>query len=221
MVSGHGRGRRGCGGRGGPRSGVARPARETAAAWDPEALVAQCLAHDEGAWDEFLRRYARLIYSTVHRVGLPPDECEEAFQASVVAIYEQLAGLRSSSALVSWIIGVTWRQAVNCIRKRRREVRTQEVGDGLLRESLEPPVRETPPDEARLLLERAQQAQEAMASLSERCRRLLGYLFFEDPTPDYTEIARREQAPIGSLGPTRARCIERLRRYFRERGWME
>lgn len=184
-----------------------------------EDLIARCLSHEDSAWAEFLHRYQRLIYSTILKVGLPPDEQAEAFQASITAIYSQLPRLRQHEKLISWIVGIAWRQAVNQIRARRRQVPIGFVEDAALAQSLAPPSPVSPPDQTRLELEQAQQAQEAMGALSERCRRLLSYFFYEDPVPDYNEIARREGVPVGSLGPTRARCLEKMRRYFSERGW--
>jgi len=200
----------------------ARPAkaRKRRGAWLPEELVARCLAHEEGAWQEFLARYARLIHAIIHRMGLPEAEREEAFQSAVAAIYAQLPGLRDVERLVPWIASISSRQAVNCIRRRPKEIPWETGLTPGRGDSVEPPARDPLPDETLLELERAQQAQEAMAALSARCRRLLGYFFYSEPQPGYAEIARRERIPIGSLGPTRARCLSRMRRYFKERGWL-
>lgn len=179
----------------------------------------RCLEHADQAWDEMLRRYSNLIYSTILKVGLPPEEQEEAFQATVVAIYRQLPRLRQPERLLSWIIGIAWRQAVNRIRSRSRETRLEEVTDPIMAHAIDRPAAGPLPDEERLALARSQQLLEALEQLSERCQRLLGYLFFEDPAPDYQEISRREKIPIGSLGPTRARCLDKLRKLFQDRGW--
>jgi RNA polymerase sigma factor (sigma-70 family) len=182
-------------------------------------LVDRCLDHESGAWEEFLRRYGRLIYSTIHKVGLPANEQEDTFQSSVMAIYLQLPKLRDRERLVAWIVGITWRQSVDRIRSRSREIRMEEVEDQVLRGSLDPPADAALPDEDRVALEQAQHAREALESLSERCSRLISLMFYEHPPLDYTEIARREGIPIGSLGPTRARCLERMRQFYRKQGW--
>jgi len=187
--------------------------------WSTDELVERCLAGENAAWQELLRRYGRLIYSTILKADLAPDDQEEAFQSAIVAIHRSLPRLRDRERLVSWIIAIAWRQAVNCLRRRAREPRVEASGDQGERAEIRLPASDPLPPDTRVELERAQQAQEALAALPERCRRLLRYLFFEDPAPDYAEIARRETLPIGSLGPTRARCLERMRRYFAERGW--
>jgi RNA polymerase sigma factor (sigma-70 family) len=187
--------------------------------WTPDELIKRCLAGENAAWQELLRRYERLIYSTILKADLSADDQDEAFQGSIVAIYKGLPRLRDRGRLVSWIIAIAWRQAVNCVRRQARQPRAEIGTEELGQAALEPPAGGPLPPETRLELERAQQAQEALAALPERCRRLLRYLFYEDPAPDYAEIARREGLPIGSLGPTRARCLERMLRYFEERGW--
>jgi RNA polymerase sigma factor (sigma-70 family) len=196
------------------------PAKEgPASAWSASELLERCQAHDEGAWQEFLRRYARLIYSAICRRGLSQPEQDDAFQATIIAIYRDLSRLRDPQSLVAWIVSIAWRQSINVVRHRSREIGLADAGGGDAGTDLDPPAADAPPDEVLLSLERAQQAQQALLTLGERCRRLLAYFFYEDPAPDYAEIARREGVPIGSLGPTRARCLAQMRRYFEEQGW--
>lgn len=200
----------------GPCSPVPVPRLQSA---PPVELVAACLEGESGAWEELLRRYANLIYSTILRSELDATDAEEAFQETAVALYRQLPRLREREKLTAWVIGIARRQAVNRIRARARERRLLgPVDPSLVPSDLPDPVPLA--EEQRLRLEHAQQAKEAMGSISERCRRLLHYLFFEDPPPDYREISRRENIPVGSIGPTRVRCLVGLRRFFAERGWL-
>jgi DNA-directed RNA polymerase specialized sigma24 family protein len=101
-----------------------------------------------------------------------------------MAIYLQLQKLRDREKLVAWIVGITWRQSVDRIRSRSREIRMEEVEDPVLRGSLDPPADAALPDEDRVALEQAQHAREALASLSERCSRLLSLMFYEHPPLD-------------------------------------
>ncbi|MBK8229279.1 MAG: RNA polymerase sigma factor [Candidatus Eisenbacteria bacterium] len=184
-------------------------------------LISACLEHRAGAWEEFLRRYGNLIYSSILKVGLFPSDQEEAFQNTIIACYRELPKLRDRGKLLSWIIGISRRQAINRIRARKREVLVEEVTDDMVvnDQGLGEPGVNDPAHGGRLLLEQGQQAKEALELLPERCRRLLQLLFVEDPPLDYTEVARRESIPIGSIGPTRQRCLEKARKIFRERGW--
>lgn len=171
----------------------------------PNELVVRCLAHEEAAWEEFVRRYANLIYATILKVQLPPEDVEEAFQSSMVAIHQQLPKLREPDRIVSWIVGISHRQAVNRIRARTREQATSDT------ELLTRPDETALPDADLVKLERIQHVREGMAQLSDRCQRLIQYLFFADPAPDYETISKTEGIPIGSIGPTRARCLDKLR----------
>jgi len=193
----------------------ARASRQTT----PEALIEACLAHEEGSWPEFLRRYSNLIYSTIRKTGLRREDQEEAFQNTVIAIYRQLGHLRQSDRLTSWIIGIAWRQSINQVRLRSRDSSLVEYTDGAAEAADRTASAQAPIDEVRTALERAQRAQEGMERLPERCRRLLQLMFYQDPPLEYREIARREGIPIGSLGPTRTRCLEKLKKLLAERGW--
>lgn len=185
-----------------------------------EDLLRRCRSGDEEAWREFLKRYGNLIYSTIIKVGLQPADQDDAFQSTVMALYRDLDKLRDPSRLISWIIGIAYRQAVNRIRSktRSRETSLEAVAEADFAEAVR---FEMPADEDRVALEHAQQIQEAMRALPERCRRLITLLFLTDPPPDYVDIARAENLPIGSIGPTRARCLQKLRRHYEERRWTQ
>ncbi len=184
-------------------------------------LVERCLEREEAAWSEFLRRYADLIYSTIHRkVGLPAEECDDAFQNTILSIHTNLGRLRDPDRIVPWIVQIAYRQGVNWIRSRSRmpEMPIEDLDDIAIHASGEAIVESLPPEEERLQLQRAQRAQELLALLPDRCRQLLWLLFYEDPTPDYVEIARTVGIAIGSIGPTRARCLAKMRQLWEERG---
>ncbi|HEU4753729.1 MAG TPA: sigma-70 family RNA polymerase sigma factor, partial [Armatimonadota bacterium] len=70
-----------------------------------------------------------------------------------------------------------------------------------------------------LRLEEEQLVRDAVEELGERCRTLLGWLYQTDPPPPYTEIARRLNVPVGAVGPTRARCLQQLKRLLQRRGF--
>jgi RNA polymerase sigma factor (sigma-70 family) len=183
-----------------------------------EELLRRCLEHAPNAWDELIRRYANLIYSTIVKVGIDESDQEDAFQETVLTIYRSLGKLRQPEKLVPWIIGIAYRQAVNRIRarSRSRETSIQDLPEGEIVGLLD----ESSPLEGDLSqLEQSQRLQEALEAIPDRCRRLLEILFYEDPPPDYTEIARREAIPVGSIGPTRSRCLAKLRRIYQERRW--
>lgn len=183
-------------------------------------LLPLCLNDAPGAWEEFLRRFSDLIYSTLRKYSLTEDDRREAYQATIVAIHERLVQLRSPESLIPWIIGIAMRQAALRIRLYARESIGQidDIHHAHSRQMSAPGL--LPPDQM-ALLESAQQLREGLDSLSRRCRRLLTVLFLTEPPLDYREIAESEGLSMGSIGPLRGRCLERLREYFAQRGWLE
>lgn len=184
---------------------------------DAAHLVDRCLSGDDAAWATFLRRYANLIHATIRRVGLDVDEAEDAFQSTSVAIFQQLPGLRSPDTLVPWIIGIAYRQGVNSIRRKTRRPPPVEF------EETHPPALEGPdaslPDEDLQRLELHQQIDECLQHLPDRCHALLRELFYREDPPDYSAVSDRLSMPIGSIGPTRARCLAKLRQIMDRHGW--
>jgi DNA-directed RNA polymerase specialized sigma24 family protein len=122
-----------------------------------------------------------------------------------------LPRLREPRTLVRWLSSTTQRIARAIALKRRREAALAAPI-----EALEPVLEANLPEAGEELEKLEEQAlvRLALGTLPERCRNLLGALYFEDPTPSYDAIARRLGLPIGSLGPTRARCFDRLRNAY-------
>jgi RNA polymerase sigma factor (sigma-70 family) len=180
---------------------------------ESDDLIERCIERRPGAWEEFIRRYADVIYTTIRRVGLRPDDADEAFQCTIVAAFRTLQNLKKKESLVPWVIGIAYRQAINRIRSRTR---SREVPIG----QSEFPDPGPPPDQEMRAIDHAERLAEAFALMPERCRRLLHILFYEDPVPDYEAISQREGLPVGSIGPTRLRCLKKMREILQERGWI-
>jgi len=172
-----------------------------------EELLARLAAGDEAAWREFLRDYGALIYDVPSKLGLYGDDREDVFQNVCIAVYRSIGSLRDPARLATWLYGVAYRQSVNILRRRGREL-PLETEDGVEREF---PSAEPPPDHMLEDFERAGQLRDALETLDPRCRRLLTAIYLEDPAWSYNEIAERFAMPIGSIGPTRARCLKKLR----------
>jgi len=180
-------------------------------------LIARCLDQDAEAWEALVRRYQRLIASITFKYGLSPEDTADIAQSVCVALFQQLPSLRNQGKLSSWIITVTVRE---CWKFRRRQVPT---------ESLDNPEREArsefadpsqqAPDEWLLSLERHHLLQRGIEPLPEQCRQLIKYLFYGEEALTYAEISRRMGMPIASIGPTRARCLEKLRASLKNIGF--
>lgn len=178
----------------------------------PESLVKACQAGDAEAWDLFLERFGRLIWSVALRLGTSHTEAEEVFQRSWVAIVEGIARLEKPESVHSWVAGIVRHQAYQYFDEQRRLRRFSPLSEHI--ESPPETTREAEVEQALLNLEVASVMHRALAELDRRCRRLLSMLFLEDPRPSYDEVSERTGLAIGSIGPIRARCLNRLRVVF-------
>lgn len=173
-------------------------------------LVEECLAGDGVAWEALIARYQRLIYSIPVKTGLSNDDAADIFQSVCLRLYEKLSSLRDHDRLSSWLITTTSRECWRLSARRRRETVGDEGEEGGTFEAI--PDSNPLADERRELLERQQAVRQGIQSLSERCRDLLTLLFYHKDEFSYAEISRRLDMPVSSIGPNRARCLERLRR---------
>jgi len=178
-------------------------------------LIEACLGGDEDAWAQLIRRYGSLIYSIAYQYELGRDDAGDVFQLVSISLLEHLEDLRDATKLPAWIATITRRHAANvAARKRRQAGRDVEVAP-----HDEAAVDDRAVEELLSNLRDQMLVREAMERLPERCRELLTLLFSEEEDVAYAEIARRLDMPIGSIGPTRNRCLEQLRRILEEFGF--
>ncbi len=181
-------------------------------------LIRRCLEDDQAAWSALVRRYANLVHALASRAGLSDDEVADTFQTVFTIVWRNLDLLEEPDAFPGWISTIARREAWRTARKGSRESRaTERAAADPAGEALPSP---TPMADARLeRAERAALLQHEVQRLDDRCREMLTMLFWENPTRSYEEVAERLGMPLGSLGPTRARCLEKLRRSLEELGF--
>jgi len=187
--------------------------KRAAAAWDDERLVKECLRGDEQAWSLLIDKYKALIYSIPVKYGLPPHEAADVFQATCAELLIRLPQLREPRALPKWLMQVAHHESYRCKRQQQRVVSRDAETD--LPEPETPAIAET-------VLQQTQEEQmlrEAMSVLSPQCRRLVELLFFETPARPYAQVAKELGLALGSIGFTRQKCIDRLRRQLDELGF--
>lgn len=183
---------------------------------DPELdarLVARCIDGDARAWEALVRRHERLVYSIGRSYRLGDEDMGDVFQDVFTALLKGLPRLRDGRTLVRWLSSTSERIARTTALKRRREAAREDHEDDTFA-NLEDQGDEIGADLEKV--ERQHQVRMALGAISDRCKRLLEALYYEDPTPSYTELSQRLGVPVGSLGPTRARCMERLKGHFEQ-----
>jgi RNA polymerase sigma factor (sigma-70 family) len=179
-------------------------------------LMARCLEKDAEAWETLVRRYQRLIASITCKFKLSAEDSADVLQAVCLILFQQMAGLKKDAKLSSWLITVTVRE---CWKLRERSKNTELMSDEDLERAAKLPSQEQVLRTEELLqLEQQQLLRQGLAQLSEPCRRLLEHLFYREPPTSYAEISRQLAMPVASIGPTRARCLEKLKTTLKQIG---
>jgi len=183
-----------------------------------EELLAACLRGDQAAWDALIERYSALIYSIPLKYHLSEADAADVFQSVCVSLLEKLGSIRDPRGLPAWIITTTTRQCWAHQRQRTRELGRSTAGELALED--EPPDPDPLPDEEVLALERQHLVRSAVSQLPANCRRLLEALFSDASNQlSYQELADVMGVPLNSLGPTRARCLAKLKKTLDEVGF--
>jgi RNA polymerase sigma factor (sigma-70 family) len=177
-------------------------------------LIRRCQQGNEGAWQQVLNKYERLVYSIPLRYGLSREEAADIAQNTFTILIESLDTLSEDSRLGAWLATVTRRHTWRLLERNRREVASEGL-DGadlveravLLGKSNADSVEHW---------ELTEFLDTGLSQIGEPCRRLLLALYFEPEPSSYAEVGARLGMPIGSIGPTRARCLKRLRRVLVE-----
>jgi RNA polymerase sigma factor (sigma-70 family) len=175
-------------------------------------LVALCLKGDSQAWESLIFRYRRLIYSIPVRFSFSESDCSDIFQAVCLRLIEHLSDLKDDSKVSSWLITTTTRQCIYLRAQKQRQTYPEEEVDDMA----------DPGDDietVRIQVQKQQNVRDTVLLLPERCRNLLEMLYFDPKNPSYEAIAQALEMPVASIGPTRARCLEKLRILLKRRGF--
>ena len=172
------------------------------------ALVTRARNGDPQAWHALVERYAPLIWSICRRYRLAEADAEDVSQNIWLHLVRHLDTLRDPAALPGWLATTTRRE---CDRKARAAA-GQHAAGYLLDTELLPDERAATADQELLEAERHAALREAFAVLPPSARQLLAMLTADQPVP-YTEISAQLGIPVGSIGPTRRRCLDKMRRH--------
>jgi RNA polymerase sigma factor (sigma-70 family) len=176
-----------------------------------DELILACRNGDGHAWERLLNKYERLVYSIPLNYGLSREDAADVVQTTFTSLIQSLDTLRLDSRLGSWLATVARRNTWRIITHARRE---DSGAYEYIVETAALPEKAGPDS-----LDRWEQIEwiyHGLTQLSERCRMLLLVLYFEPQPVSYADIAARLAIPLGSVGPTRARCLERLRQLLQE-----
>jgi RNA polymerase sigma factor (sigma-70 family) len=170
------------------------------------ALVIRASGSDQEAWNELVERYAPLVWAICARYELSRQDIEDVGQNVWLLLVEQLGKLREPAALPGWLATTTNRECIRVVTMARKSQRLGNRLDDAPQFAAGEVI-----DEEILTAERNAGLRAALAELPAHCQELLAMLF-SDPPQSYSQVSTKLGLPGGSIGPQRARCLERLRR---------
>jgi len=161
-------------------------------------------AGDESALDELVRMMSPVLWHVVRATGLDREAAEDVVQNTWLTLVRSGDSVRDAQAITRWLCTAARREAW---RVSKSASRTRPVEDEVLDARM--PVQTSPESEVVSDDEKAH-LWRALSRLPERCQKLLRIVAWE-PRPDYSSVAEGLDMPIGSIGPTRRRCLDKLR----------
>jgi len=175
---------------------------------DTATLVAAAAAGDERAWNDLVDRYAPLVHAVIRASGVDRADWSDVHQTVWLRLVENLDQIRVPAALGGWLATTARNECYRVMRLARRAQPFDPYDQSESRHRAAAMlVDDTTPDD--WLLRSEQALREGVAQLPSRCRRLLAMLT-GDPPASYREISERLEMPVGSIGPTQARCLRKL-----------
>lgn len=180
---------------------------------DDAALLARVVDGDRAAWSAIVERYERLVWSIVRGFRFNDATSADVTQTVWLRLAEHASRVRQPDRLGSWLASIARNECIAVTRRNRRETTDDALVD----------LRDVDPgpavDEGLLDREAVAAVTDAFATLSEDCQALLR-LLCTDPPLDYRTVSDLTGRPIGSIGPTRKRCLARLRTSMEELGYV-
>ena len=172
---------------------------------DASFLLRRAANGDIQAWNQIVDQYSKLIWSITVRFKLGESDAADVVQTTWMRLIEYIDRIEKPDRVGSWLAATARNECLRNLAARKRVVLVHEDAEFDTADSHSPDV-----DEALLAAERAQIVQQALAQLPEQWQQLLG-LLMADPPISYAEISDQLGLPIGSIGPTRGRCLAKLR----------
>jgi RNA polymerase sigma factor (sigma-70 family) len=168
-------------------------------------LLADCRGGHASAWKELVARYGSLVFSVCRSTGLSEADASDVTQQTFCILHDSIDRLKADSRLGPWLATVARRHSWRVRSRQKREA--PEAPDELTQ-------RVEATDGAgggSAAWEQLEWLHHGLSLMDERCRELLTELYLGPEPASYEDIARRFKIAVGSIGPTRARCLKKLR----------
>jgi RNA polymerase sigma factor (sigma-70 family) len=173
-----------------------------------EELVKACREGDESAWEEIVFKYQKLMYSIPRHAGLSKDLAADVLQDVMTTLFQKLDVIEKPEFLRAWLMTTTRHKTIHLIARetKGRPIPIDDENSPAMQVADRTPLA----DEVLVKLERESRVDAAFEKLDDRCRRLLTMLYVEGEKASYNDVVTKLNVPLGSIGPTRARCLQKL-----------
>ena len=191
---------------------------------DLAVLVEGALADTPAAWNALVTRLERVVWKAVNMMTYDADIRDDAFAATWLRLAERLDTIREPQKLPGWLATTATNEVRQLLRQRGRlpiglpDGGADSSGGGLgsLLDTL--PGADGDHEHALIAAEDAQRVRTAFRRLDDGCRQVITVLVLTDPPLAYDQASELLGRPIGSLGPTRMRCLEKMRTLLEHEG---
>lgn len=180
---------------------------------DVTRLVGRAADGDGWAWERLVDQYEKLIWAITRDFKVGESDAADVAQATWLRLLEYIDRLEQPGRVGSWLAVTARHECVRNLAARKKAVPLASDDDTLP----EVPAHGPEIDESLLAAELAQTVREALSCLPPRWQELLD-LLMADPPASYTEVSDRLGLPVGSIGPTRQRCLAKLRSLLHAKG---
>jgi RNA polymerase sigma factor (sigma-70 family) len=183
---------------------ISFPVQKSAASTPDRDLIRGCREGKVGAWRRLIEKYERLVFSVPRKYGLSADDAADVTQLTFTILVQSMDSLPEDSRLGGWLTTVARRHTWRLLERNRRQgIGTHAVLD-----------ENTTGGDTQTLenWELGEWLDYGLSRIGRSCRELLFALYLDPKGPSYAEVAAHLGMAVGSVGPTRIRCLERLRR---------
>jgi RNA polymerase sigma factor (sigma-70 family) len=179
---------------------------------DLVGIVGAAAAGDSMAWSALTQQFSGMVMAIARSFRLSDSDVGEVHQVAWLRLVENIDRIEQPERVGAWLATTARRESLRIVRNRGRLTFDT---DGLVQR---PDTDAPAPDAGPISDERSEAVRRAFAQLPPHCQRLLSIILASDDPPSYKEVSRVLSMPIGSIGPTRGRCLEHLRRILEDAG---
>lgn len=173
------------------------------------ALVKRCRANDQAAWDQLVDKYQRLIFAIPRRAGLSEEQAADVLQDVFLTLFEKIGEIEQPERIRSWIVTTAKFKTWGLIRSSKGFY-SPETEEEMEAEMASLRDRAQLADDLLIELEEQHLIRAALATIEERCRKILSMIYLRDPAASYLEVAHAIGVGETSISPLRSRCLKKL-----------